>query len=163
MPKVPGSIITRPSPIKMITAAPEVGNMLQAIPQIKSRNIVYSIGHSEATFEDACEAVVAGGTMVTHMFNAMRPFSHRNPGIFGLLGQTTLPRPFFGIIADGIHLHPTSIKIAYDAHPKGLILVTDAMRLNGMPDGEYEWTNGDKIIKSGALLTLNGTDKIAGR
>lgn len=148
--------------IKMITAAPEVGTMIKNIPDLTSRGIVYSIGHSDATYEQAMSAVGQGAMMITHLFNAMRPFYHRNPGVFGLLGQSDLPKPYFGVIADGIHLHPTSIKIAYNAHSEGLILVTDAMRLCGLPDGVYDWTNGDRIIKKGARLTLEGSDKIAG-
>lgn len=103
--------------------------------------------------------------MITHLFNAMRPLHHRNPGVFGVLGiAETLQRPYFGVIADGIHLHPTSIKIAFNAHPEGFILVTDAMHLVGLPDGVYEWTNGESIVKKGPRLTLEGTlDKIAGR
>jgi N-acetylglucosamine-6-phosphate deacetylase len=76
--------------------------------------------------------------------------------------SSSVTKPYFGIIADGIHLHPTSIKIAWNAHPDGLILVTDAMRLAGMPDGTYDWTNGSRIIKNGALLTLEENGKIAG-
>lgn len=148
--------------IKMITAAPEVGDMLKMIPEIRARGVIFSIGHSDATYQQALAAVGEGATMVTHLFNAMRPFLHRNPGVFGLLGQSEQPKPFFGIIADGIHLHPTSIKIAYHAHSQGLILVTDAMRLCGLPDGVYEWTNGDRIIKEGARLTLEGSDRLAG-
>ncbi|KAL2869939.1 N-acetylglucosamine-6-phosphate deacetylase [Aspergillus lucknowensis] len=150
--------------VRMITAAPEVGNMLETIPHIASQDIIYSIGHSDATYEQALTATHQGATMITHLFNAMRPFYHRNPGIFGLLGhQSYHPlRPFYGIIADGIHLHPTSIRIAYNAHPDGLILVTDAMKLCGLPDGVYDWTNGERIIKTGARLTLEGSDKIAG-
>lgn len=122
------------------------------------------MGHSEATYEEAEVGIRAGASMITHLFNAMRPLHHRNPGIFGLLGTapSTNRKPYFGIIADGIHLHPTSIKIAWNAHPEGLILVTDAMRLAGMPDGVYDWTNGSRIIKQGALLTLEENGKIAG-
>ncbi|PYI06265.1 Metallo-dependent hydrolase [Aspergillus sclerotiicarbonarius CBS 121057] len=155
--------LTGPSkPVRMITAAPEVGDMLSNISSLTSQDIIYSIGHSDATYEQALTATQQGATMITHLFNAMRPFYHRNPGIFGLLGQNECPRPFYGVIADGIHLHPTSIRIAYNAHPDGLILVTDAMKLCGLPDGVYEWTNGERIIKTGARLTLEGSDKIAG-
>ncbi|KAJ5449719.1 N-acetylglucosamine-6-phosphate deacetylase [Penicillium daleae] len=150
------------SPIKMITAAPEVGNMMAQIPHIADSGIIYSIGHSDATYEQAVSATHQGARMITHLFNAMRPFYHRNPGVFGLLGQSERRRPFYGVIADGIHLHPTSIKIAYNAYPDGLVLVTDAMRLCGLPDGVYEWTNGERIVKTGARLTLEGSDKIAG-
>lgn len=156
-----------PMPIKMITAAPERGNMTKLIPELTSRGIIYSIGHSEATYEEASAAVGAGATMITHLFNAMRPLHHRNPGIFGVLGLAeNLPRPYFGIIADGEHLHPTTIKIAFNAHPDGFILVTDSMHLVGLPDGAYQWTNGESashIVKKGNKLILEGTDRIAGR
>lgn len=156
-----------PLPVTMITAAPELGNMTQLMTELRSRGIICSIGHSEATYEEATEAVAAGATMITHLFNAMRPLHHRNPGIFGVLGiAESLPRPYFGIIADGIHLHPNTIKIAYNAHPDGFILVTDAMHMVGLPDGRYKWTNGQgehHIIKKGFVLTLEGTDSIAGR
>ncbi|KAL5365773.1 hypothetical protein BJX96DRAFT_19471 [Aspergillus floccosus] len=148
--------------VKMITAAPEVGNMAAHIGALAAHGIIYSIGHSDATYEQALTATKHGASMITHLFNAMRPFYHRNPGVFGLLGQNERRRPFYGVIADGIHLHPTSIRIAYNAHPDGLILVTDAMKLCGLPDGVYEWTNGERIIKTGARLTLEGSDKIAG-
>jgi N-acetylglucosamine-6-phosphate deacetylase len=152
-----------PAKIKKITAAPEVAAMTRTIPEITARGIVYSIGHTEATYEEASLAVASGATMITHLFNAMRPLHHRNPGVFGVLGiAESLPRPYFGIIADGIHLHPTSIKIAFNAHPEGFILVTDAMHLVGLPDGVYDWGNGERIVKRGSELLLEGTDKIAG-
>jgi len=166
-------------PVKMITAAPELGAMTSLIPALTSRGILVSIGHSEATYEEASAAVSAGATMITHLFNAMRPLHHRNPGIFGVLGATepqTQPepsqttqrrRPYFGLIADGIHLHPATVKIAWHAHPAGLILVTDAMHMVGLPDGRYPWTNGGGehfIVKKGSVLELEGTGGvIAGR
>lgn len=153
-------------PVKMVTAAPERGRMADLIPEMRERGIIFSIGHSEATYEDASAAVGRGATMITHLFNAMRPLHHRNPGIFGVLGiERGLSRPWFGIISDGIHLHPTTIKIAYDAHPDGFILVTDAMHLVGLPDGAYPWTNGDytcNIVKKGSKLLLENSETIAG-
>lgn len=156
----------QPPTIKKITAAPEIAGMTNLIPEITSRGIVFSIGHTEASYEDASAAVGAGATMITHLFNAMRPLHHRNPGVFGVLGiAESLPRPYFGIIADGEHLHPTTIKIAFSAHPEGFILVTDAMHMVGLPDGAYQWTNGDctnHIVKKGPKLILQGSDRIAG-
>ncbi|KAF4464014.1 N-acetylglucosamine-6-phosphate deacetylase [Fusarium albosuccineum] len=153
-------------PVRMITAAPERGQMMNIIPEITSRGIIYSVGHSEATYEEASQAVSKGATMITHLFNAMRPLHHRNPGVFGVLGKAeSVPRPYFGIICDGIHLHPTTIKIAYNAHPGGFILVTDAMHLVGLPDGAYPWTNGEytcNIVKRGPKLLLENSDTIAG-
>lgn len=153
------------STIKLVTLAPELPGALASIQSLNESGIIVSIGHSEASYEEAKAGVQSGASMITHLFNAMRPLHHRNPGIFGLLGttpSTSIQKPFFGIIADGIHLHPTSIKIAWNSHPHGLILVTDAMRLAGMPDGTYDWTNGSRIVKAGALLTLEENGKIAG-
>lgn len=163
------------TPIKLVTLAPEQPGALDAVKELKRRGIIVSIGHSEATFEEATEAINAGASKITHLFNAMRPLHHRNPGIFGVLGTSSptaspvigamgappsskIKKPFFGVIADGIHLHPTSVTIAWAAHPCGCILVTDAMSLAGLPDGVYDWTNGERIRKTGPLLTLEGTD-----
>ncbi|KAL1301873.1 hypothetical protein AAFC00_006055 [Neodothiora populina] len=149
--------------IKMITAAPEVEGVMESIPELTSRGIIMSIGHTDADFEKATEAINNGATMITHLFNAMKPLHHRNPGIFGLLGQNYgARRPYFGLIADGIHLHPTTVKIAWAAHPEGMVLVTDALALMGMDDGVYEWTNGDMIVKKGSNLTKQGTETLAG-
>jgi N-acetylglucosamine-6-phosphate deacetylase len=207
--------------VRKITAAPELGHMMSLIPEFTSRGIVFSVGHSDADFETASAAVAAGATMVTHMFNAMRPFAHREPGIFGLLGQSasmpttpttsrppsraaststspnrsprstrttprsslsvsttasdldaelrrpTLPKagdsqPWFGLISDGIHLSPQSLKIAYSAFPEGAILVTDALKFAGLPDGKYEWTNGDIIVKEGASIRHAHNGRLAG-
>jgi N-acetylglucosamine-6-phosphate deacetylase len=149
-----------------VTLAPEQPGALKAIRDLRARGILVSIGHTAADYEQAQQAVAAGATMITHLFNAMESLHHRNPGMFGLLGQASdlsYPKPFFGIIADGIHLHPSAINIAWHAHPEGFILVTDAMALVGLPDGIHEWTNGERIVKNGYTLTLEGHDnKIAG-
>ncbi|KAI5460813.1 N-acetylglucosamine-6-phosphate deacetylase [Mariannaea sp. PMI_226] len=154
------------APIRKITVAPECGNMLNIIPRLREQGIICSIGHSEATYKEASGAVAAGATMITHLFNAMTPLHHRDTGIFGTLGTPQQhPRPYFGIIADGIHLHPTAINLAFNAHPEGFILVTDAQHLVGLPDGAYLWKNGNvdsTIVKVGSTLQLEGTDKIAG-
>lgn len=161
------NLLPESTPVKLITLAPELPGAISNIDELTRRGIIVSIGHSEATYEEACDAVCTGATMITHLFNAMRPLHHRNPGIFGLLGTAsktqTFNKPYFGIIADGIHLHRTSIQIAYQTHPSGLILVTDAMALSGLPDGTYPWTNSHNIVKRGYLLTLDTADgKIAG-
>lgn len=154
------------TPVKYVTLAPEQPGAIQAIRELRARGILASIGHTAADYEQAQQGVAAGATMITHLFNAMESLHHRNPGMFGLLGQgsdPSDPKPFFGIIADGIHLHPSAINIAWHAHPEGFILVTDAMALVGLPDGVHEWTNGDRIVKKGYTLTLEGhDDKIAG-
>ncbi|KAJ9645895.1 N-acetyl-glucosamine-6-phosphate deacetylase [Coniosporium tulheliwenetii] len=153
-------------PIKCITFAPEIPGVLSCIPQLVDHGITVSLGHTDATFHEASAAISAGASMITHLFNAMRPLHHRDPGIFGLLGTTPgspttitttttssspgqAAKPFFGCIADGVHLHPTTVALAYSAHPSGFILVSDAMALMGLPDGTYDWTNGSRIRKEG--------------
>jgi N-acetylglucosamine-6-phosphate deacetylase len=157
----------RPPRVKMITAAPEVGKVTMAcIPALRERGIIFSVGHSDATYEQACAAVEGGASMVTHLFNAMPPLHHRHPGVLGFLGHPDKSqRPYVGVIADGIHLHPSTVNLAFQAHPGGFILVTDAMHLVGLPDGTYKWsTDGDQLVKKGAFLTLEkNPDKIAGR
>ena len=158
-----GAANLSPDHIALITAAPEFPGIAASIPEITSRGIRVAIGHTEATYETATSALQAGATMLTHLFNAMQPLHHRNPGPFGTLGKTSgAERPYFGIIADGIHLHPTTVKIAWTAHPDGFVLVTDAMKTLGLPDGLYDWTNGDRWEKKGARLTREGTDTLAG-
>jgi N-acetylglucosamine-6-phosphate deacetylase len=155
------------TPVKYVTIAPEQPGALDAITELHKRGIIVSLGHTAANYEQAFSGIIAGASMITHLFNAMEPLHHRNPGLFGLLGQSStstttsssieskeVPKPFFGLIADGIHLHPSAINIAWNAHPQGCILVTDAMALAGCPDGVYDWTNGSRIRKQGYMLTL---------
>ncbi|TKA23337.1 hypothetical protein B0A50_07545 [Salinomyces thailandicus] len=150
-------------PVRMITAAPEIDGVRTCIPEAVRRGIRFAIGHTESNYEQATDAIHQGATMITHLFNAMRPLHHRDPGIFGVLGKAEgNERPYFGVISDGIHLHPTTVKIAWNAHPDGFILVTDAMYTAGQPDGVYDWTNGDRWVKKGSLLTREGSDTIAG-
>jgi N-acetylglucosamine-6-phosphate deacetylase len=150
------------SAVKVVTLAPELPGAMDAIQALSARGVIASIGHSTTTYENALTALSAGAKTITHLFNAMEPLHHRNPGVFGLLGVPSDRKPFFGIISDGIHLHATCVNIAWHAHPDGLILVTDAMFAMGLPDGIYDWTNGEKIEKEGNVLRLVTNGKIAG-
>lgn len=153
-----------PPTVKMITLAPEIAETGPVIKDLASRGIIVSAGHSNATYDEMWTAVDCGATMVTHLFNAIARPHHRDPGIFGILGaQEGLLRPYYGIIADDIHVHPSFIRVAYNAHMDGTILVSDAMSMLGLPDGIYNWTNGEVIAKKGGKLTLRDTDTIAGR
>lgn len=128
-----------------------------------------------ANISQAEEAVEKGATLITHLFNAMHPFHHRDPGIIGLLGATELEegmeakndqhhvvhRPFYGVIADGVHSHPNSIRMAYSTHPDGLVLVTDALAPMGLPSGQYRLGEMD-ITKSDHDARVTGTDILAG-
>jgi N-acetylglucosamine-6-phosphate deacetylase len=149
--------------VKLVTLAPELPGALDAIKEMRQIGIVSAIGHSTATYEQAMSALNAGARTITHLFNAMEPLHHRNPGIFGTLGVPSENKPFFGIITDGIHLHSSCVNIAWHSHPAGCILVTDAMFAAGLPDGIYDWMDGDQIEKKGQVLHLANSDgKIAG-
>ncbi|KAJ9314276.1 CAZyme family CE9 [Paecilomyces variotii] len=160
------------TPVKMITIAPELPGALDTIHHLTKKGIVASIGHTKANYEESIAAVQAGARSITHLFNTMCPFHHREPGPLGTIAFSSTKantariepdkRPYFGIIADGIHVHPASVNLAWRCHPQGLILVTDASMIAGCEDGVYKWTGGRNIEKRGAKVTLEGTDTIAG-
>ncbi|KAJ1740226.1 N-acetyl-glucosamine-6-phosphate deacetylase [Coemansia sp. RSA 1821] len=147
--------------VAYVTMAPEVEGVLDTIPElIKATGIHVSSGHSNATTAAANQAYHNGANMITHLFNAMHAFHQRDPGLIGLLGARK-SRPFYGIICDGIHVHPHSVMIAYYAHPNGACLVTDAMSAQCLPDGFYKLGEMDVDVHGGHVY-IKGTDTIAG-
>ncbi|KAF9978633.1 hypothetical protein BGZ73_001285 [Actinomortierella ambigua] len=149
--------------VKIITCAPELEGIMDSIPDLVKAGITVSVGHSMANTAQAEKAVENGATFITHLFNAMPQFHHRDPGVIGLLGsRPDLPRPYYGLICDGIHVHPNSVKIAYDSHPEGVILVTDAMSAMGLAPGNYQLGNMS-VTKEEDRVYIEGTDTLAGR
>ena len=142
--------------IKLVTIAPESFNNMDFIKHVKKHypDIVISIGHSDASFEQANEAIKAGACHCTHLYNAMSSFHHRKPGIPGavLVSDDIMAE----LIVDGVHLHPGSVKLAIKA--KGLdklILVTDAMRARCMGNGEFD-LGGQKVVVKDMNASLEG-------
>ncbi|ORY04896.1 putative N-acetylglucosamine-6-phosphate deacetylase [Basidiobolus meristosporus CBS 931.73] len=146
--------------IALITVAPEMEGIMETIPELVDEDIIVSIGHSSATSAQAEKAIENGATLVTHMFNAMQQFHHRDPGIIGVLGSSK-KKPYYGIICDGIHCHPNSVKIAYSSHPAGVVLVTDAMSAAGLPPGQY-YLGNMTVDKSEDRVYIQGTTILAG-
>ncbi|KAJ8919369.1 hypothetical protein NQ315_016462 [Exocentrus adspersus] len=150
--------------VKIITLAPEFENSTEVIKALVERKIVVSLGHSTADLAVGEEAVKDGASLITHLFNAMLPFHHRDPGLVGLLASTyvsNLKRIYFGIISDGIHTHPAALRIAYRIHPKGLILVTDAISATGLEEGQHKIGQmAVEIIDSKAYVA--GTNTLCG-
>jgi N-acetylglucosamine-6-phosphate deacetylase len=197
--------------VGLVTLAPELPGALDVIRWLSApgRNVVASIGHTSATYAQAAAAVEAGATMLTHVFNAMPPLLHREPGPIGLLGRRSnaaeaaapaaantpgdnqaytpysqapflrrrarpaSPSPFFGLIADGVHVHPAAMAIAYRANPARCVAVTDAMRAMGLEAGRHRWNGGDDVevftgagpgdgYHRGRHVVVAGTSTLAG-
>ncbi|XP_041941000.1 N-acetylglucosamine-6-phosphate deacetylase [Alosa sapidissima] len=150
--------------VAMVTLAPELANSGPVIQELVRRGITVSVGHSMADLSQAEEAVIQGASFITHLFNAMLPFHHRDPGIVGLLTSDKVPpgrRVFYGMIADGIHTHPAALRIAHRAHPTGLVLVTDAVPAMGLPAGRH--TLGQQQIDiQGLHAYVAGTKTLCG-
>ncbi len=150
--------------IKIITYAPELAdeNFTTGLIDL---NIIPSVGHSGATFLEATDAFELGANHTTHLYNAMSGFHHRKPGIVAasLNYATKNTNMLHEIICDGIHLRKEIIKITYSIlGPEQITLVTDSISPAGCQDGSGYKSGGFDITKKGGLLTLTGTDTIAG-
>lgn len=147
--------------IRLVTLAPELPGAHTLVNELLADGVVVAAGHSEATSAQIEAALRWGVGMVTHMFNAMPPFEPREPGIVGLLGSTYQPAPYLGLISDGVHVHPSSVKIAAAARPDSIVLVSDGIVAMGLPDGEHQF--GDVHIRCcGERAYREGSDTLAG-
>ncbi|KGB79057.1 N-acetylglucosamine-6-phosphate deacetylase [Cryptococcus deuterogattii 99/473] len=149
--------------VKIITLAPDVDGVMDCIEPLTERGVVVSVGHSDASLEQAEEAFDKGARMITHLFNAMPPIHHRDPGVVGMLGHPTR-RPYFGIIVDGLHSHPNTVRMAYGACKEGCVLVSDAQSIMdpSQPDGVIDWRPGLRFRKEGLKVLVDGTSTLAG-
>ena len=143
-------------PNLLVTVAVEAADTTQ-ISRLAEAGIIVSVGHSDGTYAQVQAAVDAGATMVTHLFNAQSQIGNREPGIVG--AALDLGAISAGLIADGIHVHPTSIGIALRAKrgPGQVFLVTDAMSPTGTDWTEFELTGQTVYRSNGALRLADGT------
>jgi len=140
----------------MVTLAPEVESALEVAKHLRAKGIILSAGHTDATYEEMRAASDTGFTHVTHLFNAMRPFHHRDPGVVG--AALTDERLTVELIADGLHLHSASLRLA--ALAKGsekTVLVSDSVMPAGLQDGEYLF-GGYKVYLKGGRCSLESGD-----
>ena len=146
--------------IRMVTLAPERTGGLEAIRHIVDAGVVAAIGHTDATYGQTCAAIEAGATVGTHLFNAMRPIHHREPGpVIALLED---PRVTVEVIADGVHVNPALYRhVTRSVGADRVSLVTDAMAAAGMADGAYRIGPLAVDVADG-VARLAGTDTIAG-
>jgi N-acetylglucosamine-6-phosphate deacetylase len=147
--------------VSMVTVAPEIPGGLEAIKYLSKKNIISSIGHTNATYAQAVEGIKAGARSTTHLFNAMSPLAHRDPGAVGaVLDNEDI---FAELILDGIHIHEVIFRIALKSKGVDRInLITDATSLAGLADGEYGELPDRAVTKIGGKIVLSGTDTLAG-
>ncbi|MCY8472108.1 N-acetylglucosamine-6-phosphate deacetylase [Bacillus halotolerans] len=142
--------------IKIVTLAPEEDQQFELIRYLKDESIIASMGHTDADSALLLEAFEAGASHMTHLYNAMSPFHHREPGVIG----TALAHEGYvtELIADGIHSHPLAAKLAFLAKGSSkLILITDSMRAKGLKDGVYEFGGQSVTVKGKTALLPDGT------
>ena len=142
--------------VRLVTLAPEMPGAIPVIRALAARGILVSAGHSMATYDEALAGIAAGIRYGTHLFNAMTPIGHRQPGL--AIALLTSPEVVTGIIPDGIHVHPALIKLIWAAKGSaGLNLVSDAMAALGMPPGKYVLNDLEVTVSQTASRLAGGT------
>ena len=137
--------------VKLVSVAPEEPGAMEFIEAVEGE-VTVSIAHTTADYDTAMEAFRLGARQVTHLFNAMPPFSHRAPGVVGAALDT--PNCNVELICDGIHIHPAVVRATFKMFgPKRVILISDTMRAAGMSDGDYT-LGGQPVTVKGKLATL---------
>jgi len=145
--------------IKVVTVAPEKAGALELIKKVAAEKCVVSLAHSAANAREARLAFEAGATQVTHLYNAMNPMTHREPGIVGAAADCE--KVNVELICDGVHVDPVMIRNSFRLFGADrIILISDSMEATGMPDGEY-MLGDQKVTKNGNRATL-GDSTIAG-
>jgi N-acetylglucosamine-6-phosphate deacetylase len=163
------SCLTQPSPevlediygllgdsLRMMTLAPELPGSVEIIKALVGRGAIASFGHSKATYDEAIRGFEAGITHVTHLFNAMPSLHHRDPGPLAAIFER--PDVTCQVITDGVHSHPSIVRLAYHAiGPGRFVTITDGMQAMGLPDGRYVYNGIEYESKDGAARYENGT------
>jgi N-acetylglucosamine-6-phosphate deacetylase len=143
----------------ILTLAPELPGALELIAAAREAGLVVSLGHTDANYEQAQAAIHAGATHAAHVFNAMRPFSHRGTGVIGAV--MTSPQVSAELIADKIHVDEPAMRMLLEMKtPERVILVSDGTSATGMPDGKYQL--GKFQVKVTGGVCRNSEGKLAG-
>jgi N-acetylglucosamine-6-phosphate deacetylase len=142
--------------LKIIVVAPELPGAAEVIGVAREQGLVVSMGHTDATYEEAREAISRGVTQATHCFNAMRPFHHRDPGCLGAILAS--PQVTAELIGDGVHVHPGAMALLLRAKgPLRTILVTDGVAPTGLGSGTYSFAGRPIVVKDGMFTLPDGT------
>ena len=143
--------------LRIVTIAPELEGALPLIGMLGETGVIAAMGHSDASYEQGLAAIRAGASHTTHLFNAMRPLHHREPGLAGAALEAGLTCE---LINDGIHVHPAMVRLVFELIPHP-VLVTDATAATGAGDGRFE-LGGQAVEVRGGVAHLAGTDTLAG-
>lgn len=141
--------------VRLVTLAPELPGALDVVRELRRRGVTVAMGHTGASADEARAGFEAGASLVTHIFNAMAPFAHRDPGVVGwALGQG---RVRVGVIPDGIHVDPLGLQLLARAAGNRVVLVTDATPAVAAPPGTYQMGDVDLHREGGRVLDERGT------
>ena len=143
--------------LSRITIAPEIKDGIEFIKDVtKEFEVKVSLGHTNATYDQALEAFKAGATIITHLYNGMRSYHHREPGIVG--AALTERKVYVEMIADLVHLHPATLMMTMRCKgPSRIMLVTDSISGTALGDGSYRLGSQMIIIRGGVARLRNGT------
>jgi N-acetylglucosamine-6-phosphate deacetylase len=145
--------------VRMVTVAPELPGATDLVRRVVEAGAIAAIGHSEATYATALSAIDAGASVATHLYNGMRPMHHRDPGIVG--AALDREEVFCELIADGHHVHPAMLRLAFATARERVTLITDAIAAAGAPDGAYLLGSMWVQVEDGKAY-VPGTQTIAG-
>lgn len=140
--------------VRLITLAPEIDGAIDCIRECREE-IAFSIGHTNANYDTAMSALHAGADHITHLYNAMPPFHHRESGVIGAAYDT--PDCYKELICDGIHVSAPVVRATFALCPDHVILISDSMRATGMPDGSYTLGGQDVTVHGKLALLFDGT------
>ncbi|HYI11576.1 MAG TPA: N-acetylglucosamine-6-phosphate deacetylase [Thermoanaerobaculia bacterium] len=138
----------------IVTVAPEIEGAQGLVEHFRDR-VLFSIGHTAADHATAAAAIEWGACHFTHLFNAMTPLHHRDPGVVGAAMTST--NATAELIADGVHVHPAALRIAVTTMPHRIALITDAIRACGLSDGTYKLYDYEVTVADGAARLADGT------
>ena len=140
---------------RILTIAPELLGAAPCIDAAREAGLIVSMGHTDATYEQARAAMARGARHATHVYNAMRPFSHRDPGVVGAV--LTSPDINAELIADGVHVEEAAMKLLLIAKGAArVILVSDGLSATGMPDGKYMLGGMEVTVTGGICRNADG-------
>lgn len=145
--------------VRMVTIAPERDGALESIRLLAAQGVVAAVGHTDADYDTCRAAIAAGARGATHLFNAMAPLRHRDPG--PVLALWEHPGVFLELIMDGVHVRPELVAFVMSTEPDRVVLVTDAMAAAGGADGDYVLGELPVEVRAG-VARIAGTETIAG-